>query len=137
MQPEFLATYENVVCQVLARLRQESGVTQTAFADMIGVSAATWSRIESGESGVSLDHLKRIAMALGLTPARILELADQLIEATAQLRVVASKKEMQSTMSLGGIAAGMASIPVSGLVLGGLLGVAIAQAGKLLENNKQ
>lgn len=54
--------------------RVMKGLSLRALAGQLGVSAATLSQIENGRTGVSVDRLQRLADALELTVAEILEL---------------------------------------------------------------
>lgn len=134
METQFLATYESVVSRALVRLREHLGDSQAEFAAKVGLSPSTWSRIEAGDTGISLDHLKKAADALSMTPAQILALTDRIIEQTPQLKILHSKKEIASAMSIGSAAMG-ASIPASGLLLGGLIAAAVI-VGQTLGKNK-
>ena len=51
----------------------------------VGVTQANWSRIENGQTSVTLEHLRSAAKALAIPPAQILALADQTeVEASIQ-----------------------------------------------------
>lgn len=73
-------TYRAIVGRVLQVARESKKAqfpNQQAFADAVGLSQPTLSRIESGAGNVSLDHLKRLADTLGVAPAEILGRADR------------------------------------------------------------
>jgi len=57
-------------------------MTQRQLADAVGVGQSTWSRVETGISGLNVEQLQAAARVLGCTGARVLELADT---AAAQL----------------------------------------------------
>ena len=65
-----------VLGAVLVEMRTMAGMKQVRLAEKVGVGPSTWSRIEKGESGLSIDQLKAAADALGNTPWDILEAAD-------------------------------------------------------------
>lgn len=142
METQFLATYESVVCQALAKLRDQKKFSQAEFAARIGLSPSTWSRIEGGDTGISLDHLKKAADALDMTPAKVLEFTAEIIEQTPHLKIVHSKKELLSGMSIEKAAVGaagfvgVATIPATGLILGGLITAAAMMASQMMEKNK-
>lgn len=139
-ETKFLTTYESVVSQTVAKLRDQKGISQAAFAEQVGLSPSTWSRIESGDSGLSIDHLKKVAEILGLKPHQLLEIADKVLEETPQLEVVTKKKEMVTTITAASAAAGMAvtAIPVTGLFLGGIIGaIAALVASQITEEGKK
>lgn len=54
------------VAAAVAAWRRLRGLTQVQLADRAGVSRDTVSRLETGDGGVSLENLLRIARALGL-----------------------------------------------------------------------
>ncbi len=55
----------------IAKLRRQSGLTQTQFAELVEVSKQSMSDIERGRWGTSPARAKRIAEALGITVADI------------------------------------------------------------------
>ena len=70
------ATYPSVVGNVLAQLRSQRGLHQQDLAEAVGVTQATWSRVESGQTGITVEHLRLAANQLGRTPGEILSMAD-------------------------------------------------------------
>ncbi len=71
------ASYPAIVGQVLSNLRKNINIDQSEFAEIIGVTQSTWSRIERGASAFTIEQLADAADHLNLTPSEILELADQ------------------------------------------------------------
>ena len=55
------------------RLRHAKGLTQVDFAHASGIERTYVSRLESGKFDVGLDMLSRLASALGVEPAELLE----------------------------------------------------------------
>lgn len=53
------------------KLREQLGLSQAELARLVGVSAATISRWESGASGPSRNNLERLAAALQTTPSSV------------------------------------------------------------------
>lgn len=77
-QPSNLGTtYPAIVGKVLTDLRSQQNVPQKDMANAVGITQATWSRIESGQTSVTLEHLRSAAQALNLSPSHILAIADQ------------------------------------------------------------
>jgi transcriptional regulator with XRE-family HTH domain len=62
-RPDVLAHVGNNV----RRFRQERGLSQTALADLSGISRRMIVGIESGEANISLSSLDRLAAALGVS----------------------------------------------------------------------
>jgi transcriptional regulator with XRE-family HTH domain len=83
MSIQNVTRYSELVARVVGQLRQARNIDQKQFAENIGVSASTWSRTESGQTGLSLDQLAGAARALGTTPGQIVAYADNV---AAQLK---------------------------------------------------
>lgn len=73
----FATTYPAIIGKIFTDLRAQQGMPQKDMAQAVGVTQATWSRIESGQTSVTLEHLRAAAKSLGVPPAHILALADQ------------------------------------------------------------
>lgn len=86
-QSNFATTYPSIVGKVLADARARHGMQQKDMASAVGITPATWSRIESGQTSVTLEHLRSAAQAVGMLPSQILAVADQ-AEVEAQFRGV-------------------------------------------------
>ena len=71
-----VTNYSAIVGRVLVWLRELDGKNQAAVATDVGVTQATWSRIERGESGLTVEQLASAAEVLNTTPGSILGKAD-------------------------------------------------------------
>jgi transcriptional regulator with XRE-family HTH domain len=62
--PKLGTTFQNVFGVVVTDLRssRDPAVTQTELADSLGLAVSTWSRIERGESAMTLDQMLRVAI---------------------------------------------------------------------------
>jgi transcriptional regulator with XRE-family HTH domain len=56
----------DVLAKNMRRLRAERGLTQEALADESGMNRTYLSSVERSERNVSIDHIARIADALGV-----------------------------------------------------------------------
>lgn len=116
-----------VLGAVLVKLRTLQGMKQGDLAEAVGVGASTWSRIEKGESGLSIDQLRLAAKALGQTAGRILEIAEaaeqEAIKKGINVEPLGTSSKVFTNAALGASLGGV--IPVLGTVLGGLIGGAI------------
>lgn len=63
---EHQTTYSAVLGVVLANYRKELGVEQADMAFRMGLSQASYSRLEGGKSGFSVDQMFQAANALGI-----------------------------------------------------------------------
>ena len=57
-------------------VRIKRGISQRAFAQMIGVSQSYLSSVENGDNNIGFNNLCKIADGLGMPIRRILELAN-------------------------------------------------------------
>lgn len=72
----------NIFCKNLRQLRVDRGVTQVEMADRLGITQATYSRIEAGKSTPDLPALENIAAALEVVPTTLISPAAGLQKAT-------------------------------------------------------
>ncbi len=108
MQQVAGTTYSAVVGQVLAVERENAGFNQGVFAGQMGISQATWSRIEKGNSGLSIEQLAHAARLLKRSPSEILQLADDVVQDLREknMKVEESRKQGSNAglLLLGGAA---------------------------------
>lgn len=69
-------TYPAIIGRVFGELRAKAGMTQVALADAVGITNSTWSRIERGESALSMDQFVVAARALKVLPSYVQICAD-------------------------------------------------------------
>jgi transcriptional regulator with XRE-family HTH domain len=62
--------------KTVKKLREQLKMTPAALARLIGSDSANLGRVESGEQGVTLDTLMRIAKALRITGGGLLSMAE-------------------------------------------------------------
>lgn len=108
-------TYGAIVGSILERERSALKLTQSDVADAVGIGTSTWSRIEKGESSLSVDQLKLAASKLGLKPGKILDKAEE-AEITLESRGITVFPGTQAGAIVGNF------IPVVGTVLGAIIG---------------
>ena len=102
-QPTAVVTYPAIVGQVIAHQRSARGIKQGDLATALGLSQSAYSRLESGDSVLNLSQLNHIAARLVLSPARILELADQYQMRLLQqgVNVVPGKQDHSAAIAIG------------------------------------
>jgi len=57
----------------IKRLREEQGLSQEALADLAGLHRTYVGSVEREERNISIDNIERIALALNVSPASLLE----------------------------------------------------------------
>lgn len=113
-------TYPAIVGRILAAHREERQIEQSDIANQIGVSQSTWSRIERGETALTVEALARAAKVLGVSSSSVLDDADRAKEGLAQMDV----KVLMDRPRSGGETA---LLLLSGAVLGFLIAKALAK----------
>jgi len=103
-------TYPAVVGGVVVKLRDKLDLKQGDLANAVGVTQATWSRIENGSSALTIEQLGLAAERLGKQPSEILRLAD---EASQQLKIQGIR--VVPHRESGGIDSGIALIGAAAL----------------------
>ena len=68
--------YPVLVGQIIQARRNQMGLHQNQIANAIGLSRSAYSRIESGDTSMTLSQLRPVARALGLAPSQLLTEAD-------------------------------------------------------------
>jgi len=70
LRPE--TTIQSIVGRVIVKIRKDLGVEQVALATAVGVTQSTWSRIERGDSALTVEQLISAAEALSINSSVIL-----------------------------------------------------------------
>lgn len=103
-------TYPVLVGNVLQALRKQKDIQQGALADRIGISQSTWSRIERGESALTVEQLSAAAEALGVVAGDILAYADRAAEEARRQGIVVQKNRVVQEPNPGLVLIGAAAV---------------------------
>lgn len=76
-------SYSSVLGVLLAGMRDEQSIDQAEMAERMGLSQASYSRLEGGKSSFSMDQMFQAAAALGVSEAY---LAERLTRTVTMLR---------------------------------------------------
>lgn len=78
-KPEIVTTKLAVLGLVIVKLREKRSppIMQLELAEMMGVSASSWSRIEKGETQLTASQLRDLAKIFSVSCDRLFELADE------------------------------------------------------------
>ena len=115
--PFAVVAYPALVGAVLAGVRKSRKLSQSQLADAVGVGVSTWSRIESGESALSIEQLAAAADGLGVAPSVLLFTVDEQVSKLRDRSVgtVPARVDVKSITALG-------AIPLIGASLSAVLG---------------
>ncbi|UAB69238.1 helix-turn-helix transcriptional regulator [Vibrio sp. SCSIO 43132] len=112
-----MVSYSSILGVVVANKRKELGVEQSVLAEKMGLSQASYSRLESGKSTFSVDQMFECAKALGIPPDELfnsvvntvnnLKQSEQ-VEVQAQPRGNATKAKAEGGNKVGTFIAGAA-----------------------------
>lgn len=112
MQAE--TSYPAILGRVLEHLRKEKGLDQADVSACLGLTQSAWSRIERGQSGISMEQLVKVGELLLKKPHEILadtDLASEQLEQEGVLihpNVIAKPNNMMAIIglvALGGLVA--------------------------------
>ncbi len=105
--PNF-TTYSSIVGQVLAQYRKNRGLEQSDMAEKTGITQSTWSRIERGESTLTLEQLNQIANGLGISPEKIMRDITRAQETIIKEGIEIERKSTSKKLNAGAMIAAVA-----------------------------
>jgi transcriptional regulator with XRE-family HTH domain len=79
-----VTSYPQLLGQVVRVRRKRAGVDQESFGKGLGMSGSGWSRVESGDTTMTVAQLRQVARALGVTPSALLMEVDGLVASIAE-----------------------------------------------------
>ena len=112
-----VTSYPAVVGAMLMVVRKSIGLSQSDLANTIGINVSSWSRIESGETALTVEQLALAAERFGVDPSFILKAAEDKIVELGQ-RGIAISRTRSNVDAI--VAAG--AIPLVGVSLLGAIG---------------
>ncbi|MCC7062100.1 MAG: SIR2 family protein [Planctomycetes bacterium] len=89
------------MCYVLGWHRDQGGLNQQDVDGEMGMSPSTWSRIERGESALTMDQLAAVAEVLDVSPSRILRDADNVAAQLARRGVHVERRRVPEAVAQG------------------------------------
>ena len=114
-----VVSYSSILGVVVANKRKELGIEQSVLAENMGLSQASYSRLESGKSTFSVDQMFECAKALRIAPEDLfnsvvntvnnLQESEQ-VSVQAQLRGNATKAKSEEGSNVGTFIAGAALV---------------------------
>ena len=128
--PQLITFSAAILGQVLELARRRLNLKKREVADIVGVSATDYARIEAGQINLSIIQLRTVAMVLRTTPAKIIAAleAGEVDARTKGIKVITGfgKKRDLKRINIKFIDISITPIvPVSGLMLGGIISAAI------------
>ena len=76
MQAEI--SYNSILGQIFRQKRTKGGFDQEQIGKRMGITGSSWSRIETGDSAVSIDQINKFAQIVGCNSWEILQEADNI-----------------------------------------------------------
>ena len=119
-------TYQAVLGSLISQKRKQKQIDQGEMAKAVGVSRSTWSRIEAGESALSMDQLAKAAGKLGLPLGTLMVEADEIADELRKQNVDVLNGRDQTSAGKFGKAAAATVAFLGGAVLGGIVAAIIA-----------
>lgn len=121
LKPE--TTYQAVVGRIIVKFRKDLGIDQAVLAKGVGVTQSTWSRVERGESSLSIGQLAKAAEHLRVSPSTILFEVESAVKELKSKGVIVRIISTQDIKSSNGIAM------IGAAALGALVATAVAKSG--------
>lgn len=105
-------TYPAITGRILVNLRKGGGIGQYELAEALGITQPTLSRVERGESALTVDQLAKAARKLGIKPSKILDLADTAVEDISAQGINVQYDRARSGVDTGLVLIGVAALGV-------------------------
>ena len=103
-RPAAKIPYTTLLAQLLQHYRQQRGLQQSDVAAALGILQPAYSRIEKGDTSITVTQLRIIARTLNMRPSRILDDADRWTQTLrAQGVTVTDEKEVPQAALLVGL----------------------------------
>lgn len=74
-------TFSAVLGSIVSNCRKANGQEQSEIADTLGISQASYSRLESGKSSMTTDQIFLVSKSLGLVPSELLIQVENSVQA--------------------------------------------------------
>lgn len=102
--------YAHIVGQVIRSSREVRHITMTTMAAAAGLTSSAWSRVETGETTLTVSQLRKASTKLGVEPWTIIQLASRISTQLSERGVVVHDEKPQDVSKLIGGAAILALI---------------------------
>lgn len=127
--PLKIISYSAVVSRLLANHRQIKGIEQAEMAARLGITPPSYSRIETGQTALTVDALFSIAAVLGLDVASLMREAQNVISKVRNTPEANIQMAPLARSNTKGTVEGDPLGPfVTGAALGALLGALLASS---------
>ncbi|WP_167276218.1 helix-turn-helix domain-containing protein [Pantoea sp. Tr-811] len=125
-------TFQSIFGTVVAELRasREPAATQSDIAQHMGLAISTWSRIERGESALTLEQMVRVSTFLGIPLSEILRTCEEILGKLHEQGITVALNRDTLTEAEGVVSLNnsqlLALLPLLGVLgpVGGLVGMA-------------
>jgi transcriptional regulator with XRE-family HTH domain len=98
--PRGIVPYAAIVGKLLQQKRDARGILQATVAEALGLSQSAYSRLEKGESAMSITQLRQIGQVIGVHPDAVLAQAEQHAAALKRKGVEVTEERSDNTAAL-------------------------------------
>lgn len=103
-------TYPAIIGRILVSRRKLIGIGQDELAESIGITQSTLSRVERGESALTVEQLARAAKRLGDKASSIVKMADDAVEELQLQGINVQYERSNSVVDTGLVLIGVAAL---------------------------
>jgi transcriptional regulator with XRE-family HTH domain len=115
-------TYKAILGRVLTQVRKDFGVEQSELASSMGVTQSTWSRIERGETSITVEQLAKASEFFQINSSTVLLDTENAIKKLKQQGVNIHYETKADSKTGKGLAM------IGAAALGALVGAALSQS---------
>lgn len=95
--------YSMLVGKVIEKLRRERELTQSQMAEKLQIGQSAYSRLEAGQSAMTLPQLRKVARAMNLAPHQIVAETEQAAQRLRAQGVEVPDEKEESPLEKAGI----------------------------------
>ena len=97
-----ITSFPTILGGIIGDLRKKQGLSQGEFAERMGLGQSTWSRVEKGVSGLSIEQLVLASEVLEIRPSKLVAMAEKIADdlRTQNIKVENKRSEGASAASI-------------------------------------
>lgn len=95
--------YSVLVGKIIEKLRRERELTQSQMAERLQIGQSAYSRLEAGQSAMTLPQLRKVARVMDMSPHQIMEKTEQAAQRLRAQGVEVPDEKAESPLEKAGI----------------------------------